>query len=227
MSLHAAMGHAQSADALYADRENPDSARQAEAILRADAARDPGSYEAAWKLARISYWLGAHAPERERRHFLDQGVAAAMSAARLQADRPEGHFWAAANMGALAENYGMRVGLKYRTPIREHLEVVLRVDPAFMEGSADRALGRYYAKVPALLGGSRTKAEQHLRASLEYNRFSTISHFFLAELLLDQRRTVEGRAELQRVLDAPVSTEWAPEDRDYKRKASALLASMR
>ena len=96
-----------------------------------------------------------------------------------------------------------------------------------MEGSADRALGRWYFEVPALFGGSKTPAEQHLRASLEYNPDSTISHFFLAELLIDQGRTAEARAELQRVIDAPVSAEWAPEDREYKEKAAALLARLR
>jgi hypothetical protein len=130
-------------------------------------------------------------------------------------------------MGALAESFGLRAGLKFRRPIREELETVLRIDPAFMEGSADRGLGRYYFKVPSLFGGSKSRAEQHLRASLEYNQASTISHYFLAELFLDQRRIPEARAELQRVIDAPLSDEWAPEDRDYKQRAAALLPRVR
>lgn len=226
MSLHGAPALAQTADALYADRENLASARQALAMLAADVARDAAAYEPAWKLARISYWLGSHAPASERRAFLERGISAAQAAARISPNQPEGHFWAAATMGALAENYGMRVGLRYRKPIRTELETVLRLDPAFMQGSADRALGRFYAKVPSLLGGSREKAERHLRASLRYNPDSTISRYFLAELLIDANRKAEARTELQRVLDAPLSTEWAPEDRDYKTRASALLATL-
>lgn len=227
MSLHGWPAHAQSPESLYADRENLVSARQAVALLTADVARDGSAFEPSWQLARICYWMGAHAPEAERRAFLERGVVAAQSAARLAPNRPEGHFWAAATMGALAENYGMRVGLRYRKPIREELEIVLRLDPAFMQGSADRALGRYYAKVPSLLGGSREKAERHLRASLRYNPDSTISRFFLAELLLDANRKADARVELQHVIDAPLSELWAPEDRDYKRRASALLATIR
>ena len=63
----------------------------------------------------------------------------------------------------------MRQGLKYRGEIKEELETVLRLDPAFQEGSADRALGRWYFKVPGLFGGSKKKSEQHLRQSLTYN----------------------------------------------------------
>jgi hypothetical protein len=117
--------------------------------------------------------------------------------------------------------------LKYRRPIREELETVLKIDPSFMEGSADRALGRYYFKVPSLFGGSKSRAERHLRTSLSFNQASTISHYFLAELLIDQGRRAEARTELQRVIDAPLSADWAPEDREYKQKASTLLSKIR
>ena len=141
------------------------------------------------------------------------------SAAALQPDRPEGHFWMAANMGALAESFGMRQGLKYRGAIKDALLTVLKLDPAFQQGSADRALGRWYYKVPALFGGSKTKSEEHLRKSLTYGPQSTASHFFLAETLFELDRDDEARAELQRVLDAPIAPGWAPEDNEFKAKA--------
>jgi hypothetical protein len=62
----------------------------------------------------------------------------------LEANRPEGHFWIAASMGALAESFGLRQGLKYRGEIRDELLTVLKLDPAFQKGSADRALGRWF-----------------------------------------------------------------------------------
>ena len=142
----------------------------------------------------------------------------------MQPNRPEGHFWSAANMGGMAESFGLRQGLKYRKPIKEALETALRLDPAFLQGSADRALGRWYFKVPRLFGGSDKEAEAHLRESLKYNPHSTSSHFFLAELMLENGRTAEGRTELQRVIDAPLDPEWIPEDQEFKGKARARLA---
>jgi tetratricopeptide (TPR) repeat protein len=190
-------------------------------------AADPRNADAAWKLARADYWLGGHAPEPERRHFLEQGIDAGRKAVALQPNRPEGHFWIAANMGALAESYGLRQGLKYRKPIKEELETVLRLDPRFQQGSADRALGRWYFKVPSLFGGSHKDAEAHLRASLSYNPNSTASHFFLAEVLLDDGRKDQARGELQKIIEAPIDPEWAPEDRDFKEKARNTLASLK
>ena len=133
----------------------------------------------------------------------------------------------AANMGTMAEAAGLTAGLKYRGTIRSELETVLKLDPAFMDGSADRALGRWYFKVPRLFGGSNKTAEKHLRASLERAPDSTVSHYFLAEVLIDEDRRAEAGVELQKVIDAPYNAEWAPEDEDYKSKARALLATLK
>jgi tetratricopeptide (TPR) repeat protein len=223
ISLYGGAVQAQNADQLYGDREHLASARQASEIWAADLTRDPKNFEAAWKLARVCYWLGGHATPDERRAFLERGIAAARQAIATQPNQPEGHFWLAADMGTMAEGFGLRAGLKYRKPVKDELETVLRLDPAFMDGSADRVLGRWYFRVPRLFGGSDTQAEEHLRASLKYDPNSTVSHFFLAELLIDQGRKSEARAELQKVVDVPISAQWAPEDREYKDKARALL----
>jgi TRAP transporter T-component len=224
--LFAASLAAQDPDALYADRANLTSAKQAAEIWSTRVASGNSVFESAWKLARVCYWLGSNGPEAERRTSLERGMEAARQAAAAESEHPEGHFWLAANMGTLAESFGLRAGLKYRKPIKEELETVLRIDPAFMQGSADRALGRWYDKVPRLFGGSAAKAEEHLRASLKYDGQSTITHYFLAELYLDEGRKNDARTELQHVLDAPISANYGPEDRNYKEKARQLLERM-
>src|SRR5439155_6909208 len=154
------------ADRLYADRANLSSARRAANSWREElAAGGSGAFDAAWKLARADYWLGGHSPEAERRKQYEEGIDAGRKAVALQPNRPAGYFWLAANMGALAESFGLRQGIKYRKPIKDALLTVLRLDPAFQQGSADRALGRWYYKVPGLFGGSHKLSEQHLRES--------------------------------------------------------------
>jgi hypothetical protein len=218
---------AQNADALYADRANLASATAASTLWSEAVKRDPRDFDAAWKLSRVSYWLGGHAPEQDRRRHLESGMQAARAAIALEPQRPEGHFWLAANMGTLAESFGLRNGLRYRGPVKDELETVLKIDPAFMNGSADRVLGRWYFRVPRLFGGSNKRAEEHLRASLKYDENSTISRFFLAEVLIDEDRRQEARAELQKIIDAPLSEEWAPEDKEYKARATALLGRLK
>ena len=214
-------------DLLYRERATIARAREAAQIWESRMKADTRDFESAWKFARATYWLGQHDAADTRRNWLERGVTAARSAASLRPRRPEGHFWAAATMGALAESFGLRQGLRYRGAIKEALETVLRLDPAYMEGSADRALGRWYFKVPPLLGGSKAKSEAHLRRSLAYNANSTISNVFLAETLLAMRRDAEAVVLLRKVIAAPPHPEFEPEDRVYKQKAAVLLASLR
>jgi len=141
-------------------------------------------------------------------------------------NRPEGHFWIAANMGALAESFGLRQGLKYRGDIKNELETVLKIDPAYLQGSADRALGRWYFKVPGLFGGSNRKSEAHLRKSLTYNPQSISSRYFLAETLEDMGRKADAISTLRDIEALAVDPDWAPEDAEFKQKARALLAKL-
>ena len=214
-------------DALYRDRESLASAKEAADIWAARLAANPKDFESAHKLSRARYWLGTNGlPEPGRKAALEAGIAAARSAIQLNAERPEGHFWLAANMGALAESFGLRQGIKYRGQIKEALLTTLRLDPAFLDGSADRALGRWYYKVPGLFGGSNKRSEIHLRKSLAYNPDSIISHIFLAETLADMGRKDEARKEAQAALDAPLDPDWTPEDRRFKETARRLLRDL-
>ena len=214
-------------DALYRDRETLASAQRAEQIWADRLKQNPGDFESAWKLARARYWLGGHVAEKDRKAMLEAGIEAGRAAGRIAPNKPDGHFWTAANMGALAESFGLRQGLKYRGAIKEELETTLRIDPAFLQGSADRALGRWYNEVPRLFGGSNKESEAHLRKSLTYNPQSTITLYFLAETLLDEGKKDESKQTLQKVLDAPLDPDWAPEDREFKNKARKLLSEVR
>lgn len=214
-------------DPLYADREHLPSALAAAAAWESRLANNPLDFEAAWKLARACYWLGSHVPAKNRRQQYERGIAAGRRAIAIEVGRPEGHFWLAADMGALAETSGWRTGLKYRKAVKQELEIVLAIDPVYQEGSADRALGRWYARVPGLFGGSRTRAVDHLRRSLTYDPGNAASHYFLAETYLAMDRREDARREFLQVLDAPLRPEWIPEVKEFKEKARAQLAKLR
>jgi tetratricopeptide (TPR) repeat protein len=213
-------------DALYRNRANMASAQQAEQIWAARLAKDPKDFESAWRLAKARYWLGTHAEEKSRKGYLEAGIAAGRAAIALAPDKPEGHFWVAANMGALAESFGLRQGLKYRGDIKDEIEAVLKIDPAFQQGSADRALGRWYYKVPGLFGGGNKKSEEHLRKALTYNAQSSATLYFLAETLIDEGKKPEARDVLEKLAAAPIDPDWAPEDREFKAKGERLLAGL-
>jgi tetratricopeptide (TPR) repeat protein len=213
-------------EALFANRADLESARGAVSLWEARLAADSRDFTSAARLARAFYWLGTHAPDAERKSLLEKGIAAGRTAITLDPNRPEGHFWLAANMGALAESFGLLQGLKYRGEIRDELVRVLQLDPGFQSGSADRALGRWYYKVPGLFGGSNAKSEEHLRRSLTYAPENTASLYFLAETLIAMKRRTEAAEVLQKLIASPGDPGWAPEDREYKARAQRLLGTL-
>jgi tetratricopeptide (TPR) repeat protein len=218
---------AQDADALYANRAVLADAKKAAAIWQARIDRDAKDFEAAWKRARAGYWIGGHEKEQTNRDTAyEQAMTAARGAITARPNAPEGHFWLAANMGGYAEDHGIRGGLKYRGDIRDSLEKTLALDPAFLQGSADRALGRWYFKVPGLFGGSKKKSEEHLRKALTYNPRSIISHIFLAETLEALDRKADAIAELKLVMTLPPDPDWFPEDTEFKQQAKTMLQRM-
>ena len=201
-------------------------ARQAVEIwgARADKNKD---FESSWKLARACYWIGTHGDEKERRAALDRGLKAGEQAAAVEPKKPEGYFWQAATQGALAESFGMWQGIKYRGRIKDNLLRVLEMDPGWQQGSADRALGMWYFKVPGMFGGSDAKAEEHLRKALTYNPKSTATLFFLGQVLEDEGKKADATAMYKQVLDAPIDPEWGPEDRSFKAQAAQRLKEIK
>jgi hypothetical protein len=210
-------------DELYRQREDLSSAVRAADLWAQRASID---VEAAWKLARACYWLGTHQADQNGRRALERGMRAGESAIRLASNRAEGHFWLAANMGRLAESFGIVQALKYRGRIKEELERVLVIDPTWQGGSADAALGQWYATVPRLFGGSRPRAEHHLRLALSHDANNTSALSFLGEMLAAEGRTDEARVLLRRVVDAPFDAEWAPEDHEFKERAVTFLKTI-
>ncbi|HYM26056.1 MAG TPA: TRAP transporter TatT component family protein [Vicinamibacterales bacterium] len=207
-------------DEVYRHREDLSMAAHAADLWAARAAAD---FESAWKLARACYWLGRHLPQSGRRAALERGISAGETAIRLNPQRPEGHYWLAADMGRLAETEGMWQGIKYRGRIRSELERVVAIDPAWSGGAGDEALGEWYATVPRLFGGSDADAEAHLRRALDSDGHNLSALVFLGEFLLDRHRATEADGLLRRALSADSDPEWQLEDRELRAKAQRLL----
>jgi tetratricopeptide (TPR) repeat protein len=211
-------------EVLYKGRADLASARQAADLWEARLKANPRDFESAWKVARATYWIGQHEEKEAGRKALERGIAAGKQAAAISPDRPEGHFWMAASMGALAESYGVRQGIKYRGAIKDALERVLQLEPAFQQGSAYSALGRWYHMVPGLFGGSEAKSEEYLRKALTYGPDSILTHFYLAETLFERSKDADAIEELKKTVAATRNPDFDPEDREFQAKAAAELA---
>lgn len=221
VSGHAA-GRSDDPDALYAQRENLESALRAADIWSAQLLRSPQDFEVACKVARARHWLGEVLPRDQRASHLEQGIAAAQRAIALAPDRPDGHFWLGANMGAYAGVSLVRA-FRYRTAIRQAFEAALARDPAFAKGGAYCALGKYFNTVPAMFGGNKRRSEELLQRCLSIDPQSVVGRYYLGQTLVALDRPEDARRSLEATISAPCDADYVPECRIWKRRAQNLL----
>jgi tetratricopeptide (TPR) repeat protein len=211
------------ADQLYSQREDLSKLRLGVALLRQARTADYGSYEAAWKLARTSYYLGAHTQdERERDEAFREGTEAGKTAVQLDSEKPEGHFWLGANYGGSAEHSTL-AGLSNIEDIRREMEAVLRIDEQFQSGSAYLVLGQLYLEAPRFFGGDYRKALEYLEKGLRFGGNNALLRFRLAEAYHEANRDAEARKQIDVLLKMTPDPDYVPEHKEAVEKAKKLL----
>jgi tetratricopeptide (TPR) repeat protein len=210
-------------DRLYPQREDLSKVRLSVALLRQARTADYESYEAAWKLARISYYLGAHTEdERERDEAFREGTDAGKTAVQLSSEKPEGHFWLGANHGGSAEHSTL-AGLSSVEDIRREMEAVLKIDEQFQAGSAYMVLGQLYLEAPRLLGGDYRKALEYLEKGLKFGSDNALLRLRLAEAYHEANRDAEARKQIDVLLKMTPNPDYVPEHKEAVDKAKKLL----
>ena len=211
------------ADRLYSQREDLSKVRLSVAELRQARIADYGNYEAAWKLARATYYLGSHTTdERERDEAFREGSDIGKIAVQLDSGMPEGHFWLGANYGGAAEHSTL-AGLSTVEDIRREMEAVLKIDEQFQGGSAHLALGQLYLQAPRLLGGDYQKAIEHLEKGLKFGSNNAMLRLRLAEAYVETKRTADARKQIDVILKMTPDPDYVPEYKEAVDKAKKLL----
>ena len=130
-------------------------------------------------------------------------------------------------MGALAESFGTSQGMKYRSRIKAELERVAAIDAAWERASALTALGAGHYLVPRL---SRRQPHEGRRAlPPRAGPVSEQRHRVALPGRIVDRPEEDGRsahAPAARRRRAHRTEKWAPEVRDYKRKAADRLRAL-
>lgn len=214
------------ADKLYLQRTDLARAREAILLLRQAMAADSSSYEVAWKVARLFYYLGAHTDnETERDRAYSEGIEAGRKAARLEDGKPEGHFWLGANLGGKAQMDVMS-GLTSVNEIRSEMARVIQLDEGFQNGSAYMALGQVDLETPRMLGGDSKQAVAILEKGLRFGENNALYRLRLAQAYLAVNRREDARKQLELILSSTPNPDFLPEHQDAVTQAKSLLENI-
>jgi len=211
------------AEALYDGREDLSKARAAVAALRQAQTADYGNYEAAWKLARASFYVAEHTDvDSEREDMYREGIDTGKAAVQLQPDKPDGHFWLGANYGGSAAHSTL-ANLSSFQDIKGEMETVLKLDESYQGYSAYLGLGRLYLQAPRVLGGDVAKAIEYLEKGVKHNPNNTLMRVDLAQAYEASNRDADAKKQIETLMAMTPDPKYAPEHKDAVDKAKKLL----
>jgi len=207
----------------FKQREDIAKLRHAVNVLKRARSADEKNYEAAWKLAQYSYFLGkAVTDDKESEQVFAVGTNAGRVASRLEPNRPEGHFWLGAAYGGEAERFPFTKGLPNVEKIKESMNRVIEIDPKFQGATAFDALATIEIKT-ASFGGNPEKAVELLQKGLELNPDNFLSRLNLAEAYLALKQKDEAKKQLEMIFKIKPAPELQPEYKEIEGKARKML----
>jgi tetratricopeptide (TPR) repeat protein len=210
------------AQQLYAQREDLTKVREGVVALRQATTKDPGNYEAQWQLAKFNYYLATHTSDAtERDKAFRDGINAGKTAAQLQPQKPDGHFWLGANYGGAAEQSAIQ-GLSTVDDIKNEMETVLKIDEGYQNGSAYMVLGLVYLNAPALVGGDPGKAVEVMEKGKAYGEPNAFFHLNLAKAYAKVGRKDDARNQLDAILKMSPDQNYLPEYKEASTEAQKL-----
>lgn len=229
--LTATEANRQRGEALKLVAEQPRTlARMTQAVRLLDevARALPDDYDAQWQAAEAFAFVSENdvrSPVRVQ--AAKAGIAFARRGRELQADRVEGHYWYAINVGLLADvdrSYGLNAVPEMEVALRRAGELNERYD----YGGPVRVLGILHLRTPAppvSIGSSRQGLRLLQHASELFPDYPE-NALYLAEALRDTNHPNDARVALAKVLAAPPWPDRQFESAGWKAAAKKLLEGL-
>ena len=208
---------------LFKQREDLDKLRTAVKSLAAVRDPDNRNYQVEWTFAKYNYFLGKFTTdEDEAETSLELGRDAGKIASRVDPQKPDGHFWYAANMGELSKRSPITVGLRSVDDIKESMNKVIELQPDYQGASAYDALAQVELAT-RLKGGDAQKAVDYLEKGIQLAPENTNIRLHLGEAYLAVKRDADARKQLDQLLQMKPNPEYMPEYRECVEKAKKLI----
>jgi len=214
------------ADAAYAKREDVPQAKIAMVTYERAAVIDSTrAVEGYWKASRAAWWLGENAREKpEQLEYFQAAMDLARKAIERDPDSVDAHFWLGATAGCYGKAKGVFKSLALVSPIRHEMAEVIRLNDRYLSGAAYRILGVVDYKVPALLGGNKTRAKELLDKAFAMGAADPFVQYDYVDFYKTTGDSARAAAALDTLRGLQVPPELEPERKMLARKAEKILA---
>ena len=184
------------ADALFLERSDFSKLSEMVDVLRKVRNPDKRNFEVEWRFSRASYYRGRFASDGELQdRAWEDGLRAGRVASKLEPNRPEGFYWAGANLGEQSIKSPVTTGIKAVPEIRETMNRVIAIDPRFEGGAAYDVLAQIEL-ITGLIGGKPEQAVEYLEKAVELGNQDPRTRLHLAEAYLAIGKVEESKKQL-------------------------------
>jgi tetratricopeptide (TPR) repeat protein len=186
-------------DALFNQRGDLAKALEAAECYRGVLVEEPGNYQATRRLIRTLVWVGA---QIEGPAKMDKYSEALQLAQRLHNKRPQDPaplYWLGVAGGLVADNSSPITAYKMVKKLRRDMNRLKDLDPKYEYGGAYRILGRVHTKLPWVMGGRSSKAEEYLKKAIAVQPNYWLNQIYLADLYRSTNRETEARVIMEKV----------------------------
>lgn len=214
------------ADRLYLEREDLNKAFQAYEKYKEALKGEPGRYEALWKAVRTAFYiLEVLKNDRvERREpIVNEAIRYAKKAVEVNPGGVEGHLWLGVIYTKYGEVKGVLKALFLVRPTKKEMYKVIEINDAYEGAGAYVVLGRVFAKVPGLFGGSNNKAREFYEKARKMCSTNTLNLLYMSENYWEMDEKALAIKTLEDLLAMEPDPRWAPETRMHKQDAGKLL----
>ena len=211
------------AEELYARRDDIAKLRQAVQTLAQARNPDNRNYEVEWKYAEYNFFLGNRTDdENENEKAFKDGEEAGKIAMNMEPEKPDGHFWYAANLGEQAQKSPLTVGITSVDTIKEEMKKVIELQPDYQGATPFDVLGRIELAT-TITGGKPEKAIEYLEKGITIEKNNSYLHLHLAEAYLAVGREADAKKQLEYVLNMKPDPKYIPEYEETLKEAKKLL----
>jgi tetratricopeptide (TPR) repeat protein len=179
-----------------------------------------------WRAARSQFYTGDGVAAKERVRYYERGIEVANRAIAQNPNAVEGHFWLAANQGGICREKGGLTAFSMVKKVRAELEIVLRLNDAYEDGSVYTALGQIDRQLPGLFGGNIKRSIARLEQGLKIAPGNLELKHALAESYVEANRKADARRQLEELLQLPIPSTRANENLRAQTNARPLLAKL-
>ena len=161
------------ADNLYKQRFDLNNVITAIDLLAKFIEKEPGNYDALWRLARLHWYRGDRTPapkkgeENTRLLLFEKGRGYAEQAVKANDGGIDGHYWLAALIGNYGKERGVLKSLFLVPSMRKEIDRCLQIDNTYADAHYISALLLW--EVPGIAGGNKKKAQEEARLATVYD----------------------------------------------------------